>query len=113
MDAEKQPKEKLYECSKCDKSFRQSSYLRKHDKRVHAKLKPFKCSVCVKAFSDSSDFKKHVRIHTGEKPFRCTRDPHCDKSYTQSSDLKVHERIHTGEKPFECTKCGKSYNNKN
>lgn len=43
-----------------------------------------------------------MRVHTGEKPYKC---PHCPHAFTQSNDLKSHIRRHTGER-FRCEICG-------
>src|SRR3990167_3547152 len=71
--------------------------------RIHTGERPYKCNWpdCDYASVQSSDLKKHIRMHTGEKPFKCNF-PGCDFSCSVKSNLRVHVRMHTGEKPFKC-----------
>ncbi|KAF4792331.1 hypothetical protein TURU_122448 [Turdus rufiventris] len=50
------------------------------------------CSYCPKSFKKPSDLVRHVRIHTGEKPYKCDE---CGKSFTVKSTLDCHVKTHT------------------
>jgi len=97
-------------CSKCQKTFTDTSSLRKHAK-IHGE-KTFICQVegCGKKFIDNSKLKRHQLVHTGERPYACPY-PNCRKRFSLDFNLKSHLRIHTGEKPFVCKYegCGKKF----
>ena len=59
-----------------------------------------------KAFKSSSKLNFHKRIHTGEKPFKCSI---CKNTFRDSNKLTIHKRVHTGEKPYKCDMCEKSF----
>lgn len=59
-------------CSFCFKPFRDRDSLEEHIIASHMSKRPHKCSYCPKAFRDPGSLQKHIRIHTGERPYKCT-----------------------------------------
>ncbi|KAM4705002.1 zinc finger protein 407 [Rhinophrynus dorsalis] len=97
------PKERKFGCNLCDRSFRERWALNNHMK-LHTGEKPFKCNwpTCHYSFLTASAMKDHYRTHTGEKSFLCDL---CGFAGGTRHALTKHRRQHTGEKPFKCDEC--------
>ncbi|XP_063779422.1 zinc finger protein 407 [Pseudophryne corroboree] len=97
------PKERKFGCNLCDRSFRERWALNNHMK-LHTGEKPFKCTwpTCHYSFLTASAMKDHYRTHTGEKSFLCDL---CGFAGGTRHALTKHRRQHTGEKPFKCDEC--------
>ncbi|XP_053324340.1 zinc finger protein 407 [Spea bombifrons] len=97
------PKERKFSCNLCDRSFRERWALNNHMK-LHTGEKPFKCTwpTCHYSFLTASAMKDHYRTHTGEKSFLCDL---CGFAGGTRHALTKHRRQHTGEKPFKCDEC--------
>jgi KRAB domain-containing zinc finger protein len=76
--------------------------------RIHNGQKPFKCDFadCDMSFTTQGHLTDHKRRHSGERPYNCTN---CGDKFMRSSTLKIHLRRHTGERPYKCEKCEKAF----
>lgn len=101
----------MYRCAVCLKTFKTEKLLKKHKRKLHPKV--FVCASCPRQFLYKSLLDKHARVHTQEKPYKCTQ---CDTSFSQKVNLEVHlgkkHNIHVRNvqpKMFICEYCNKSF----
>ncbi|VDK30417.1 unnamed protein product [Gongylonema pulchrum] len=77
--------------------------------RIHTGEKPFKCHHCDSKFGRKENLRAHMQTHTGEKPFKCDL---CSSSFGRKGHLQRHMQTHTGEKPFKCDHCDSNFGQK-
>ena len=59
---------------------------------IHKKRSLHTCSICGYQSDRKANLEQHLRVHTGERPFKCEL---CSKAFTQRSTLKRHlDNVH-------------------
>ncbi|XP_022913503.2 zinc finger protein 32-like [Onthophagus taurus] len=98
-----------YECQKCNKKFLYKTVLNKHLRNCHHEnnQRYFECNVCGVRKNLKFQLTEHMRVHTGERPYKCK---FCPKSFTQSSSVTTHIRsVHSKDRPFICEICARGF----
>ena len=69
----------------------------KYNKKSGRNLRYYICQYdnCGRLFNKTWNFIDHVRIHTGDKPFKCDV---CYRGFAQKGNLNKHKRLHWSKK---------------
>ena len=65
----------------------------KYNKRSGRNIRYYICQYdnCGRLFNKTWNFIDHVRIHTGDKPFKCDI---CNRGFAQKGNLNKHKKLH-------------------
>ncbi|XP_068215451.1 uncharacterized protein [Palaemon carinicauda] len=89
-------------CSVCGKVFTRTDSLKSHMVRMHEEDGGLNCYICGKNFPSQGQLEMHVRVHTGERPFKCE---YCQKGFIQKVHLRTHLRTMHNMHEIQSTPC--------
>ncbi|XP_011171707.1 zinc finger protein 184 [Solenopsis invicta] len=102
-------------CDICNKSFKTSFQLLRHNRLKHAReeditTRNFPCDSCPKRYPDQGSLARHRKTHTGDRPFQCLE---CHKNFPTSTALRRHLTLHNSQsRPLPCIYCGRRFMDK-
>ena len=76
--------------------------------RIHTGDRPYKCDECEKSFKRLCELKDHKLFHGG-KNIECNQ---CDQKFRYRSSLYIHLRTHSDIKPHVCDVCNMQFRSK-
>ncbi|CAL4115496.1 unnamed protein product [Meganyctiphanes norvegica] len=89
-------------CPVCQKVFTRTDTLKSHMVRMHEENGGLTCYICGKTFPSQGQLEMHVRVHTGERPFKCD---YCSKGFVQKVHLRTHLRTMHNMQEIQNTPC--------
>nr|XP_042717039.1 zinc finger protein 354A-like isoform X2 [Chrysemys picta bellii] len=90
--------------SQCEKHFAKHA-----DPDCHQLTRAERTRVCAeygKCFAQKRDLATRLRVHAGEKRFKCTM---CEKCFIQKQQLLRHQETHITKPPCLCRECGRRF----
>ena len=92
----------VFDCNLCNKNFKCSSDLKRHNNERHINKS---CSICKKEVR-ASWLSRHIRQTHIPATFECNQ---CTRKFKTSKQLNVHVNANHTKKDFICTVCGQQF----